>query len=282
MENAIRKFLAHLHDARGSAENTILAYRADLKQFNKVIVSRAGGPVRPEYLSKDLLAIYMEWLDDQGYRPATISRKVSAIRSFLDYLVMYEGLPLRNLESELRSAPAPRQRPRVLTVEQVNALLSAPEQSQSPRALRDAAILAMLYATGMRAAEIVQINVDDLDLNKRSVKCDRGYRLLKLGRAGDSIEKYLKDGRPHLARYPEEKGLFLNQRGRKLSRQGLWLIVKRWAREAGLEKDVSPYTLRHTLAHHLLSEGESPQEVQHLLGLKSPNSIRVFDKISSE
>jgi integrase/recombinase XerD len=275
MNEAIVRFLSWLENHRGSAGNTLLAYRADLRQFEGVFESN-GEALDPAAVSSGQVGKYVAWLAQQGYRPATVSRKMAAIRSFLSYLHQQEGLPDGQLLAELRPGPAPRRRPRVLDPREVGALLALPGRQESPRALRDAAILAMLYATGLRAADLVALRLSDVDLEAgRLLRPNPDEGRLPLGLATDSLRRYLTRGRPQLARSADELSLFLNQRGRRLSRQGLWLVVKRWAKASGLGTDVSPHTLRHTLAHHLLSEGKSRREVQLRLGLSSPNAIRL-------
>jgi integrase/recombinase XerD len=273
MEAALHRFLVYLRDVRGSSANTLLAYRADLRQFVAALRPRVD---RPEDLRQEALADYVSWLGDQGYRPATISRKMAAVRSFLDYLQTTSVLTDPSLRAELRPPRAPRPRPRVLTADELQALLDAPAKQDSPRSLRDSAILALLYATGLRAAEVVALGIDQVDLENGLVsRPEPGNAPLPLGRALPSMRRYVIDGRPHLARRADERSLFLNQRGDRLSRQGLWLVVKRWTTRAGLGGDLSPHSLRHTLAHHLLQEGRSRREVQQVLGLTSANAMRL-------
>jgi integrase/recombinase XerD len=273
VESYLQKFLVYMRDVRGSSSNTLLAYRADLRQFIAVL----GAAIHvPQQLTQEALAGYVSWLGRQGYRPATISRKMAAVRSFLDYLQQDGQLSEASLRTELRPPRAQRPRPRVLTSEELEALLQAPTHQDSPRALRDAAILALLYATGLRAAEVVALRIDDVDLDDGWVTRPAPLgQPLPLGVALKPMRRYVVDGRPHLSRRTDERALFLNQRGDRLSRQGLWLVVKRWTARAGLGNDLSPHSLRHTLAHHLLKEGHSRREVQQVLGLTSANAMRL-------
>lgn len=273
MDAALHRFLVYLRDVRGSSANTLLAYRADLRQFAAALQSKATSP---EQLNQEGLGDYVAWLGQQGYRPATVSRKMAAVRAFLDYLHSTSVLTDPSLRSELRPPRAPRPRPRVLTADELAKLLEAPARLDTPRALRDAAILALLYATGLRAAEVVALSIDQVNLEHGWVMRPQGSELpLPLGRSLQPMRRYVIDGRPHLARRTDERALFLNQRGDRLSRQGLWLIVKRWTSRAGLGGDLSPHSLRHTLAHHLLQEGRSRREVQQVLGLTSANAMRL-------
>jgi len=201
---------------------------------------------------------------------------MAVVRSFLDYLENHEEGQSSDLILELQSPPAPRRRPRVLSRDEVERLLSAPAKRESPRGLRDAAILALLYVTGLRAADAVALRLDELDLGEGVIRrAEWEGPVLKLGDSLKTLRRYVEEGRPQLSSNANEKALFLNQRGQSLSRQGLWLVVKRWAQATGLGQDVSPYSLRHSLANHMLTQGRTRREVQELLGLSSPNVLRV-------
>jgi integrase/recombinase XerD len=276
MDASLQRFLAYMRDVRGSSPNTLLAYRADLRQFLTAISPSPPNAAQASDITPVALTDYVAWLRGQGYKPATVSRKMAAVRSFLEYLQRENILADPSLRAGLRPPRAPRPRPRVLSAEELNALLTAPAQQDSPRSLRDAAILALLYATGLRAAEAVALRVDDLDLAEGWVTRPQTEQpRLPLGSALASMRRYVVDGRPHLARRVDDRSLFLNQRGQRLSRQGLWLVVKRWTTRAGLGADLSPHSLRHTMAQHLLQQGRSRKEVQQLLGLSSANAMRL-------
>jgi integrase/recombinase XerD len=276
MEQAIRRFLTYLETDQGRAANTILAYRADLNQFARVVAMQAGSGATPGDLTPTAIAAFVHWLEGQGYRPATLSRKMAAARSFLDYLGSHEITLNPALAAELHAPTAPRHPPRILAQDEVAALLAAAGKSGTARGLRDSAILSLLYSTGLRATDLVGLRLDDVDTDLGTVhRAGRPEAPLAMGMAAAPVREYVKHGRPHLARGPEERALFLNQRGQELSRQGLWLVVKRWSAACGLGIDVSPHSLRHSMAHHLLDQGRSRREVQQLLGLSSPSAIRV-------
>lgn len=275
IDQAIVRFLGHLKYDQGSAQNTILAYETDLTQFRKVINQRAEGPFHAEELDPELMGLYTDWVEEQDYRPATVARKLAALRSFLHYLEERGNLKVEELLKHLKApAPSPR-KPRALTRDEVERLIGAPGNSTSARDMRDAAILSLLYATGLRAEEAVGIEVTDIDLGRGVLDRDGAATdPLPLKGAYHKVERYLKEGRPQLARTRGVTALFLNQRGEGLSRQGLWLVVKRWAKACNLGEDVSPYTLRHSLTLHMLESGHSKKEVQKVLGLSSPNTLR--------
>jgi integrase/recombinase XerD len=250
MKAAIDRFLVYLKDDKGCAENTVLAYSTDVRQFEQVLSASAGSPVKPEEIRPSMVANYARWLEVQGYRPATVSRKMAASRAFLIYLEQQEGV--------------------------IPSLLEAPSRTGTPRGLRDAAILGVLYVGGLRASEAVESNLQDVDLaSGKFLRNGAEPATLNLGIALDPMHAYLRAGRPYLVKDEKEEALFLNLRGKRLSRQGLWLVVKRWAAAEGLGTEISPHTLRHSLIRHLLDDGKSKRDIQHMLGLSSPNAIRV-------
>ncbi len=276
MKAAIDRFLSYMKHEKGCAENTLLAYSTDVNQFEQVLDASAGSPVKPEEIKPPMVANYARWLEGQAYRPSTVSRKMAASRAFLIYLEQQEGAIASSTYAVLHPPPAPRTLPHTLSREQVVRLLAAPAQTGSPRGLRDAAILGLLYVGGLRASEAVESNLQDVDLESGKFLRDGAESMaLSLGMALDPMQVYLRAGRPYLVKDEKEVALFLNLRGKRLSRQGLWLVVKRWAAAEGFGTNISPHTLRHSLIRHLLDDGKSKREIQHMLGLSSPNAIRV-------
>ncbi len=276
MKSTIQRYLRHLSEAQGVARNTLLAYRTDILQFEEVLSAAVGRPIRPEDLTRELVGEYAAWLTHEAYQPSTISRKMAAVRSFLGFMDASGELAELPYRGELRAPSTPRSQPRILTPEEISRLLKAPARDRVPRGTRDAAILELLYATGLRASEAVKLDVVDLDLSLERVRrADREQEWLPLGTAAPALKRYMAAGRPFLARTEREQALFLNLRGQRLSRQGLWLVVKRWSKVVDLGEGVSPHSLRHSMVHHRLVEGATKGEVQRLLGLSSPNAIRI-------
>ena len=282
MDASIHRFLQYLRSQEGAAENTLLAYSTDLEQFQRVMKTHSGSYELFSALDYSNVQHYAEWLGQQGYRPSTVSRKMAAVRSFLGYLNQVEGFASAHLQAILNAPPSPQAHPLTLSRSELRALIEAPLNSTGPGALRDAAILTVLYETGFRANEVVNLKLSDLDLNRAViVRPDDSEDLVKLESSLHVLKQYLENGRPHFVKHAGETTLFLNQRGRGLSRQGLWLVVKRWAQEVGLSSELSPQTLRHTRAEHLLGQGLKRSEVQRRLGLSSPNALRIH-QISDE
>ncbi len=279
VDEAIESFLRHLQSDHGRANNTVLAYRADLKQFAAALDELAGRKVILSEINGDMLARYAAWLGERGYRPATLSRKMAAVRSFLESHNVAGSETVPELADALRPPPAPRRQPRLLSLDEVSMLLAAPLRNGNPRSVRDAALLAVLYATGLRAADAVGLSMGDIDVPEGLLRRpSNAGGWMPLGPALPVLQRYIEEARPQLVHENDVRAVFVNQRGKPLSRQGLWLIVKHWAAATGLGEKVSPHSLRHALIQHLLAEGKSRREIQHVLGLRSPNAIRASIK----
>jgi integrase/recombinase XerD len=274
--DVINPFLVYLELERGRSANTISAYKKDLEQF-VAIWEQSTIPLNPDSFSIKPVEQYLNWLQSQNYQPSTIARKCAAVRGFLEYFKQDDDLSLTYIDNYLRNLTPTRHRPQILSKEKIRDLLDAPKESSTPLALRDAAILPLMYETGIRAADVIPLLVEDFDPQGARILI-RSIRLsfYSLGEASALIDRYLQEGRPHLARIPEENHLFLNQRGKALTRQGIWFIVKHWAKEADLSEEISPNTIRHSLIQHLLDSGLSNRQILRKLGLKSPNSLRAF------
>lgn len=288
MDANIQEFLNHLAAEKGSSDNTIAAYRNDLNQFDE-FVTKEGHLPDGEWgdLTRDHLINYILWLKEREYASATVARKVAAMKSFCGFLVR-SGAIEENPAEQLDSPKVKKQLPTTLTPDEVEKLLALPAQGNgSPKALRDTALLEVLYATGMRVSEVANLTLDDLDLNAGTVRCvGKGSkeRVMPLyAEACNALSAYLEKGRPALCGHnPEERTLFLNPRGEKLTRQGLWLIIKAYARQLGLEDRVTPHTLRHSFATHMLNGGAGLREVQRLLGHANISTTQVYTHITRE
>lgn len=282
IEDAISRFLLYMRAEQDCAKNTVLAYQTDLRQFKSALTgdfSRSNVSVRS--LDGTAVKAFLDWLGSRDYRPSTVARKLAAVRSFLRYLGIEEGLIEPDLVDKVPAPSSERSRPRVLSRPEVDHLQKTASRSITPAGTRDAAILALLYATGLRAAQAVSLDVEDVNLEAGLLHFEaQGAATRPLRTAYLPLAIYLESGRPQLAHGRANRALFLNPSGGRLSRQGLWLVVKRWAAAAGLGDEVTPYTLRHSFISHRLQEGYSKQEVQAELGLSSPNSIRLHERLA--
>ena len=287
MQKKVEEFLTSLEVEKGYSENTRVAYKNDLSQFLDYLKTKAEPSLNDwSEVKKDHLVAYILSLKaDREYASTTVARKVAAIKSFFHFLVA-EGFIRDDPTATLDSPRVKKYLPRAISQEDVEKLLEAPGESSEPRSLRDRAILELLYATGMRVSELVALNEGDVDLPSASVRCfGKGgkERVIPIyDRAVKAIEAYVSKGRVRLVRDAEQKALFLNQRGLRLTRQGLWLIVKGYVKTAGLKVPVTPHTLRHSFATHMLRGGADLRNVQELLGHANIATTQVYTQVSNE
>ncbi len=287
MQKKIEEFLTYLKVEKAYSENTRVAYKNDLGQFLSFLSRRVElGVIDWGGVKRDHLVAYILHLKtEREYASTTVARKVAAIKSFFHFLVA-EGFIKDDPTATLDSPRVKKYLPRAISQEDVEKLLDAASKKDTPRGLRDRAILELLYASGMRVSELVALNVSDVDLASASVRCfGKGGRervIPVYQRAVEAVETYLNKGRIHLLRDPEQKALFLNQRGKRLTRQGLWLIVKGYVKEAGLSITVTPHTLRHSFATHMLRGGADLRNVQELLGHANIATTQVYTQVSNE
>jgi integrase/recombinase XerD len=279
-------FLAHLELERGLARNTLEAYRSDLAQFGRYLRKRG---VRTQDALHGELSEYLSELSQacEG-RPAvsaaTLQRKAACLRSFYRHL-RREGVLEHDPTAELRGPPRSRRLPKVLSRDEVSKLLAQPRGTDA-LALRDRALLELMYACGLRVSEAGALLLADVDLDERMLIA-RGkgskQRIVPVGRqAANAVEAYCRRGRPLLVGLSSESHLFVNHRGRGLTRQGLHRIIVEHARRAGLQSRMTPHTLRHTFATHLLSGGCDLRSLQEMLGHADLTTTQIYTHLSSE
>jgi len=280
MRREIDGFLSYLKTERNCSDNTTSAYRNDLNQFYEFIPKSTT--VWSE-VNKRTLVAYVNSLKEREYASSTVARKVAAVKSFFHFM-LDKGILKDDPTVTLDSPKVKKRLPRILSREDIEALLSEPTHLSDPKSLRDKAFLELLYATGMRVSELVSLDISDVDLNKGTVYCSTRaskQRALPLTeRASIAMRVYLERGRASLLRDPEEKALFLNHRGQRLTRQGLWLIIKSYVESTGLQVDVTPHTLRHSFATHLLNGGADLREVQRLLGHANISTTQIYTEVT--
>lgn len=287
MQQAVTSFLDYLAGEKGYSPNTIAAYRNDLNQFLEYLQHGEEGGYFDDWMKvrKDSIIFYVLHLRERSYASTTVARKMACLKSFFHFLVD-EGIIKDDPTTTLTSPKVERQLPRSISREEVAKLLAQPAQLSTAKGLRDKALLELLYATGMRVSELVSLNLEDVDLASGSVRClGKGSkeRLIPIHReATQALEEYLGEGRPKLVRNERERAIFLNLRGGRLTRQGLWLIVKERAQAAGLGAEVTPHTLRHSFAIHVLDGGLNLRQVQELLGHASISTTQVYTHIATD
>jgi len=280
----IDAFFEYLATEKGASPHTIAAYRNDLTHLLEFLTGQER-ITDWRQVTLPVLTRFVLWLMEKGYTTATLARRVAAVKSFLQFLVR-EGVIEASPAAELGSPKPGRRLPKALTVEEVERLLGAVGGGQTPEALRDRALLEVLYASGMRVSEVVGLNLQDLNLREGVVRC-RGKgnreRVIPLHpTAVQALQAYLERGRPRLAPDLRQQAVFVNHQGERLTRQGLWLIVKGYARKAGLPPSVTPHVLRHSFATHLLQGGASLRHVQELLGHANIATTQIYTHLTNQ
>jgi integrase/recombinase XerD len=289
VDERIDAFLTAAQTERSLSPHTVSAYRNDLRQFAEFLDAegaRNGGAAVPvSGVDRELLGGYFLHLRERGYSPATIARKVAALKSFFHYLRRAGEIaadPTDGIGSpEVKKAP-----PVAISADAVQALISYAEQRDTPEGRRASAMLRLMYATGMRVSELVTLDVSDIDFEQRTVRvAGRGSRarVLPLDEAVLAATRdYLDHARQFLARNaPDQPALVLNHRGQRLTRQGFWLIMKSLVRESGLQLTVTPHTLRHSFATRQIDEGRALEELRQLLGHASISTTQVYTQLAA-
>lgn len=284
MYEQLANFLDRLQDEMNYSENTAVAYRNDLNQFFQFL-QESGLPANWAQVNQSLLERYVENMKGQAYASSSVARKVAAVKSFFEYLEAHKLIG-DNPAVDLQSPKVEKRLPHTLTPDEVVQLLLAPRQEDSPKNLRDTALLALLYATGMRVTEVVTLDIDDMDMSGQILHCagkDGSMRQIPFDdETTEVLYNYLEHGRPHLLKDSEQTALFLNHRGQQLTRQGLWLIIKAYAQEAGLTDSVTPHTMRHSFAVHRLEGGSDLKEVQKLLGHANISTTQIYKQLDGD
>lgn len=285
----IDDFLEHLSVEKGYSPHTLSAYETDLSQFLDYLMAQAQERrwVWAGVEKRDIISYIMHLKGERQYASSTVARKVAAIKSFFHFL-WRDGHINDDPTAALDSPRVEKRLPRVISLEEVKTLLAQPSQGGDAKGLRDRALLHLLYATGMRASEVVALKLDDLNLASASARCwGKGSkeRIIPIHpQAVEALREYVERGRREFlkAENPGERALFLNQRGKRLTRQGLWLIVKGYVKEAGLPEGITPHTLRHSFATHMLEGDADLINVQQLLGHASVSTTQIYTHVSSE
>ena len=288
MKEDINTFLNYLTVEKGFSQNTISAYQNDLYQLAEFVEESAAreGSV-PSWASFNRQGVLSSLLNlkERNYAATTVARKVAAARSFFGFMVA-EG-NIKNDPFENVSSPSVgKALPKPISITQVRSLLEQPAKLSTAEAKRDRAMLELLYASGMRITELVSLNLGDVDTEGGYVRCfGKGHkeRIIPIyEQAAMAIKKYTEETRPQLARNKTEQALFLNPRGERLTRQGFWQKIKEYAKSANLGAQVSPHTLRHSFATHMLSGGADLRAVQELLGHANISTTQVYTHLTTE
>ena len=274
MEKHIKLFLEFLQDDKKLSNNTLQSYRRDIEQYrdyiqnNKINYLKVDGEDLQEYLKK---------LQEMGKKTSTISRNLASIRSFYQFLLRIKKVK-HDPTDGIQSPKVEKKAPSVLTSKEVELLLEQPKDVDL-KGTRDKAMLEFAYATGMRVTEIISLDIDDVNLNEGYVTCNSGkkQRTIPIGTMSlKALKEYMEEARPVIIKSEDEKALFVNTNGKRLTRQGFWKIIKYYKEQAHIAKDITPHVLRHSFATHLLQNGADLKSIQTMLGHSDISSTQVY------
>lgn len=278
MQDLQNEFLDFIKIERGYSENTLEAYKKDLDQFSKFV---KGSSL--DKIDRENVKAYLEHLYDQGFSVPSTERKLACLKSFFKYLIREDKMetdPTRDIKLPKKA----KRLPKALSIGETIRLISSPRE-KGHIALRNAAILELLYATGMRASEVVGLDIGDINLSVSFVRCvGKGSkeRIVPVNQTAlKAIKEYLEKGRPAFPQ-KDEKALFIDKNGGRLSRQGIWLMIKKYVKISGVKGNTSPHTLRHSFATHLLEKGADLRSVQEMLGHADISTTQIYTSVSRE
>lgn len=275
MEHLINEFMEYLQNEKNISGNTELSYRRDLKKM--VAYFDQAGVQKMEEVTEADLKVYLGEMRKEKFAPATISRNIASIRAFFHYLLK-KGIIREDPSEYLKAPKIQKKTPEFLTVEEVDRLLRQPS-SDTGKGIRDKAMLELLYATGMRVSELLNLQTEDINLSFGYVIChdSEKERVLPIGNViRDALVRYMDKARKLFVKDTKETALFTNCSGKAMSRQGFWKVLKGYAEAAGIHRDITPHTLRHSFAVHMLQNGADIKSVQEMLGHSDISSTQVY------
>lgn len=280
MKDQVQSFIRFLSVERTLSLSTLESYGRDLNSLLDYLEQHSITAV--ESVQRYHLSHYLLLLKENGRKTATLVRHIVSIRAFFHYLAV-QGIIQYNPAIFIETPKQEKKPPNVLSIETAGQLLETP-QCVTPSGKRDKAMLELLYATGIRVSELISLDVDSVNLHLGIINCigsGMKERIIPFGRmAADAITSYLQEGRSELIKQkPDDGALFLNQQGTRMTRQGFWKMVKKYAKEAGIEGDITPHTLRHSFAAHLLENGADLRDVQELLGHADISTTQRYTRI---
>jgi len=279
MEKTLKGFITYLHNVKKKSENTILSYNRDLTKFLNFL--KANRITSLDKVEEDILEKYIKELNDNGFKSATISRNIASLKAFFHYL-NNEGISDKDPTGKLKSPKIEKKIPEILTTDEVFSLLEQPS-GDTPKEIRDKAMLELLYATGIRVSELINLDISDVNLQMSCITCRDGNknRTIPYGKeAKGALTRYLEGGRSAIVDNKESTILFANCSGQKMSRQGFWKLIKHYAKKAGIEADITPHTLRHSFAAHLVENGADLRSVQEMLGHSDISTTQIYANMS--
>lgn len=282
MEDNLKDFIHYLVVEKGLAKNTIVSYERDLKSYLKYL-KNVESLETLQKVERTIIVQFLKFLKEQGKSAKTMARHIASIRAFHQFLLREKAVD-HDPSVHIESPQLERALPKVLNMQEVETLLDSPK-CHDHYGIRDKAMLELLYATGIRVSELIGLNTSDIHLTMGFVRCigkGNKERIIPIGRTATNVlELYLQEGRSNfVSKKYRDEALFLNHHGKRLTRQGFWKILKKLAKEAGIEKDLTPHTLRHSFATHLLENGADLRAVQEMLGHADISTTQIYTHVS--
>ena len=280
MERQLKYFFDFLENDKKLSDNTLQSYKRDLKQFKRYI---EACEINYNHVKEEDIKDYIKELQEEGKKASSISRCIASIRSFYQFVLKRKKIKV-DPTANIQSPKIEKRVPSVLTSKEVELLLDQPKDVDL-KGTRDKAMLEFAYATGMRVTEIISLNIDDVNLEEGYVTCKTGnkQRTIPLGTMSlNALKEYVDDARDVLIKNDDEKALFVNVNGGRLTRQGFWKIIKYYKEQAHITKDITPHVLRHSFATHLLQNGADLKAIKTMLGHSDISSTQVYMQFQDE
>lgn len=281
MQETIQSFTDYLQTEKKASKNTEVSYQRDLRKL--AVFLKEHGIEKPEQMNATVLNSYLLYLEREHFSPATISRSIAAIHMFCQYACQ-EGKMVSDPSKALQPPRVERKMPEILSIAEVDLLLRQPK-TDTPKGIRDKAMLEMLYATGIRVSELISLNITDVNLSAGVIRCqgrDKARMIPMYPAAVRALTEYINFIRPQMIAAPDEQALFVNVSGERMSRQGFWKLIKNYQTKAGIEKTITPHTLRHSFAAHLLENGADIHAIQEMLGHADISSTQIYSHLVSK
>lgn len=279
MEALVQKFISFLERDKRLSMNTLQSYKRDIEQYMTYLLETNMNNI--SNTTKATIIAYLLHLQKKGRATSTISRNLASIRSFYQYITKNKLIE-HDPTAELESPKVQKKLPQILSTQEVELLLEQPK-CVDLKGYRDKAMLELLYATGIRVSELISLNMTDINLDMGFIRCNKGTRerMIPIGSmAVSALREYLSKARDLMIQDSDEKAIFVNVNGRRLTRQGFWKIIKQYKNQAKINKDITPHTLRHSFAAHLLENGADLRSIQEMLGHSDISSTQIYAQIA--
>lgn len=282
MEREIEAFISYLRNIKKTSPNTEISYRRDLTKMRIYLEVTAQAPGVSE-VTEENLKKYIAYLERKKFKASTISRSIASIKAFFHYLLK-EGMVKTDVSECLKAPKVERKTPDILSAEEMERLLEQPS-GDSDKGLRDSAMLELLYATGIRVSELIGLKISDVNMQMGYLICRDGgkERMVSFNNeVREALRQYLTKARDRMAVNEARDILFVNCSGKPMSRQGFWKLVKSYAKKAGISKDITPHTLRHTFAAHMVENGTDLKSVQEMLGHSDISTTHMYVRMGRQ